>query len=1153
MDQKHVFYDPEGKRHRKVSFVLRALGVLAAIVTTLFGLSLFVAPFLPPVKGLTLISHPFAKMAQIAFPNAKHRQSEFLLSKARKALLEEIAGTKKLVAPLPKSAGPIVAAYYAPWQETGLHSLRSNASKLTDLMPEWLHLGSDGRSIDIRDWDPNVTPHNLDVVAIARQNQVRILPLLNNSVDGVFDPRRAHALLGSQANQQSVATALKSWLLKQGFQGIQVDLENLSEGDAERLPGFLEILRKTFQGSGLLVTCAIESSFPDQQLPRIASPCDFVVLMAYDEHWEEGPPGPIASIQWFDGVVKRGLRSIPNDKLVVGIGNYAYDWAEGARSAESKSYQEALVDAAGYRPDERPQDVVDFDPKALNATFEYEDDNGKPHTVWMLDAPSAFNQWSLVLDHGVRGAALWALGSEDPGVWKFMNRATYSRRPDARTLQEVQFPYEVEFDGKGEILTIASRPSTGARNIDVDPTTGMVTDSSYTKYPSSYLIHQTGEVSKNLVLSFDDGPDPTFTPEILDVLAKYHVPAVFFVIGQNAEKSPELLERMMAEGHEVGSHTFTHPNLGAVSERREELELNATQRAIQSITGRSTTLFRPPYNADAEPRSAEEVRPLDVAANLGYITVGEKIDPQDWNATAVMPDGSTRARTAAEIAKLVIDQVNAKAGNVILLHDGGGDRTQTVRALEEIVPTLQKEGYRFVSVAQLAGMTRDQAMPPLSAKELAIIGFDKAVFWALFTFESLLGIAFVVAICLGVIRVLISTPLAVLHDRRQRKSSIDPNYEPSVTALIAAYNEEAVVDRTVRSVLASDYPIGQVIVIDDGSTDDTGKSIQRHFSDDPRVCLITKENGGKASALNRGILQAEGEILLCIDADTQLPPDAVRLLIQGFKDPKVGAVAGNVRVGNVDGVLTTWQSIEYTTSQNVDRKAYALLNAITVVPGAIGAWRKEAVESVGGYSADTLAEDMDLTMRLRRAGWRQETESRAKAYTEAPDTFRGFFRQRFRWAFGTLQCLWKHRKAIGHDGFFGWVVLPLMWVFQILLQALAPLVDLQMLFSIVGFLRAWLVSGLYQSDWQPLTSASHSLIIMGFLYGLFFALELTAAIIAYRMDRERLGSLGWLFLQRFVYRQLMYGVMYRSLLRALTGRRQGWGKLDRKASVVVGR
>jgi len=302
--------------------------------------------------------------------------------------------------------------------------------------------------------------------------------------------------------------------------------------------------------------------------------------------------------------------------------------------------------------------------------------------------------------------------------------------------------------------------------------------------------------------------------------------------------------------------------------------------------------------------------------------------------------------------------------------------------------------------------------------------------------------------------------------------------------------------------------------------------------------------------LNHGLGLAQGDLLLCIDADTQLHPRAVRYLIRHFQDPRVGAVAGNVRVGNEVNVITYWQSLEYTTSQNLDRRAYALLNAITVVPGAVGAWRKDAVASVGGYLNDTLAEDMDLTWRLRRAGYILANEPQAYAYTEAPQGFRGFFRQRFRWAYGTLQCLYKHRRALFRYGWFGWVALPALWLFQVLFQAIAPLVDLEVIISVVKYLFA-LSGRTTENGAQALAGETQTMVQVGFLYALFFVVELVSAAIATRLEKQRFGLLWWLFLQRFAYRQIMYGVIYRSIVRAVTGGRTGWGKVDRKGTVRV--
>lgn len=428
-------------------------------------------------------------------------------------------------------------------------------------------------------------------------------------------------------------------------------------------------------------------------------------------------------------------------------------------------------------------------------------------------------------------------------------------------------------------------------------------------------------------------------------------------------------------------------------------------------------------------------------------------------------------------------------------------------------------------------------------------GLDRLVFWLVYASQAALAIGFVLAIGLGLVRVLGMIPLAVLHERQARSKRFDPHYRATTSAVIAAYNEESTIAATIRSVLASSYPIQEVVVVDDGSSDDTSAAVQA--LGDPRIKLISKPNGGKASALEAAIAASTGEVLFSVDADTQLDPDAVGRLVRHFENPAIGAVAGNVKVGNRVNLLTNWQSIEYITSQNMDRRAYAQLDAVTVVPGAIGAWRRAAVLEAGGYSSDTLAEDMDLTWRIHAAGYEIETESGAIAYTEAPDALGPFFRQRFRWTFGTLQCLWKHRRMLGRFGWFGRLALPALWLFQILFQALAPLVDLQLIFSLGVFGLAAIRGDQFTKDWQPQAVAADNLVQIAALYVLFFGVELVSGIIAFRMDRERMRGLWGLFFQRFVYRQIMYGVLYKAFATAVRGFRQGWGKLERKASVSL--
>jgi poly-beta-1,6 N-acetyl-D-glucosamine synthase len=1155
MTNRHVFSDPSGNRWKALKGVGAVLGVATAVVTTFFAVSMLIVPLLPQIPGL---SGPAARLSHTAIPVPPPRQtalSRFLLRRTRLELWREMANARKLKETRRAELGPpggrqVVAAFYAPWQETGLHSLRAHAEFMTHVMPDWLHVDKAGTGLDTSDWDPEVTPHNLDVVQIARDNRAEIHPMLNNAKEGAFDGARAHRLLASPQAQQELAVAAAAFLRANGFQGINLDFENLSDEDYRRLPAFAKRLADVLHAGGFTLSADVEVQRGSRFLKAMAAQCDFLIVMAYDEHYESGTPGPIASAGWYYKVLEETLRSVPPEKLVVGIGNYAYDWNRKKGTAESISYQTALIEAEDNRPDEAPQKIIDFDADALNPTFTYADDDGDDHEVWMLDGVTAYNEWLMASRLRLRGAALWALGFEDPSVWSFLRRRKLDDLPPAQALEEVTFPYEIEFDGDGEILSVVSTPEEGRRKIEVDLDTGLITDMEYSKFPSSFVIRRAGYHPGEIALTFDDGPDPRNTPKILDLLHREGVPATFFVIGESAERYPDLVRRYWHDGDEIGSHTFSHPNMAAVSHRRAVLELNATQRAVQSIIGRSTILFRPPYNADAEPVSAEEVKPIQIASELGYITVGELIDPQDWNLYGPAPGGGQRQRTPQDIVDAVLKQLKTTKGNVILLHDGGGDRSHTLEALKVLIPELKRRGCRFVAVSDLLGMPRDRVMPPMGEKDHMLIGVDRLIFQTVYVFETSLQLAFNTAIALGIGRVLLLIPLALMAWLLGRSRRWDPDFAPPLSVLIAAYNESPVIGRTIQSVLASAYPVHEVIVVDDGSTDGTAETVEERFSGEPRVTIIRQANAGKASALNRAASLAEGDILLCLDADTQVDPLAAGLLVRHFVDPKVAAVAGNVKVGNLVNVLTQWQSIEYITSQNVDRRAYALMNAVSVVPGAAGAWRKKALMDVGGYPSDSMAEDMDLTWRLRRQGWRVTTEQEAIAMTEAPQSFRAFFKQRFRWTYGTLQCLWKHKTALFRYGWFGTFTLPTLWLFQVFFQILAPLVDLQVLYTTMVFLKMWMTRGVLNHDWQPLPQATHILLATLFFYGLFFAVDLAGGLIAFRLDREKPRRLWWLFWQRFVYRQIMYAVLWRSLVYALKGASAGWGKIERKGTVL---
>jgi cellulose synthase/poly-beta-1,6-N-acetylglucosamine synthase-like glycosyltransferase/peptidoglycan/xylan/chitin deacetylase (PgdA/CDA1 family)/spore germination protein YaaH len=1149
MDPKPVFYDPGGRRRTWAARVGAFVATLVAVLTTLTLLAALFTTLLPVAQLRN------KSTALPGIPIANERPADFLTRTKRLELASEIVSEERRTkTPSVRPKGVIAAGFYAPWQASGLASLRGHASALTHLMPQWLHLKADGMNINGEDFDLQSNPSNRDVVSICRQKGVQIVPILDNQGAGDFDPKRLRALLSNPQARHDVAHELYEFLTDHNFSGINLDFEINDAANNNNFLAFLDELHKQFAPAGLIVTVDIEAESP-LPLEQVADKVDFMILMAYDEHSEDGGAGPLADIDWSEGLLQNVLKTVPEEKLVLGMGNYAYDWLEGHDNASNMTFQDALTAASGYRS-EPPFKVIQFDRSTLNNMFAYRDDDDKRHVVWMLDAVSAYNQWQAAKDDNVAGAALWYMGAEDPSIWSFFDRGKLRSKLTPKPLESIAFPYEVSFEGKGEILNIVEKPQEGSRSLETDPDTGLISACTYTSYAFPYVVQKSGYIPNKLALTFDDGPDPTWTPPILDALKQLNLPATFFVIGNSCESHPELVAREYNDGHEIGSHSFFHPNMGETSDRRDVLELNLTQFAIEAATGRSTTIFRPPYNADSEPETKEQLRPIEIANQLGYTVIAENIDPTDWDLAIRNPETGAylRPKNANDIVKDVENQLaEAKKagneGNVILLHDGGGDRSATVAALRLLVPQLRAQGYEFVPVSTLMRESRAQIMPPIPSKDWQTYILAKLVLGTTYWILWFLSVAFTVAIGLGLARVVVVTALALVKLRKE-PPLYAVGFQPSVSVLIAAFNEAAVIVRTVESVLGSRYPLAEVVVIDDGSTDGTAEVAEAAFSEHPVVRIVRQENGGKSSALNRGIESAKGEILFCIDADTQLDPNAIGLVTRHFEDSSVGAVAGNVKVGNPVNVITFWQSLEYTTSQNLDRRAYALLNAITVVPGAIGGWRKSAILQVGSYLNDTLAEDMDLTWRLRRAGFRLENEPHAYAYTEAPESFRAFFKQRFRWAYGTLQCLYKHRRALFHFGWFGWVILPSLWVFQVGFQSLAPLVDLEVILSVVNYVSALFGSG-SENGSLALAGETQTIVRVLFLYGVFFATELISAAIATRLDRQRYSLLWWLFLQRFAYRQIMYGVIYRSLVRAITGGRTGWGKLDRKGTVKI--
>lgn len=1108
--QTPVFYNPNGKRWKRARLLAFFFSTLIVGLTGIFFFSLYATPFLP---AFSIRPRPVSAQNNLLPPTAENYDSNEMPSRPESNLSE--SGNR-----------PTTVGFYVNWDDTSYASLKRNIEKIDWFSPEWIRL-SDGDHPLILDYDRKA----LDLIR-KEKPEMPILPLVQNYKDEVWNPQILARAVATKDARQKLIEALVKTVEDNKFAGLTIDLEEVPQKSQDDLFEFMKALYAEFHARGLLVAQTVPFDNPDWNYKAYADFSDYLMLMAYDEHWASGQPGAISSQSWFEQILAKRMKELNPQKTIVCIGNYGYDWSKGEKEAKESSFQESVLAARDSEA------KINFDPQTQNPYFSYDEDDGSHHTVWFLDAVTAFNQIRASEKFKPFGFALWRLGSEDPSLWEVFGGEN-TGQPNIENLKAIRYGYDIDFEGAGEILQVIAEPQDGSRTFKFDEN-GVIASETYTATPSSYVIQRTGDHPGLVALTFDDGPDPDWTPKILDELKRENVPATFFVVGSYGQENPGLIKRIVAEGHDIGNHSFTHPNLGEIPKGVTTVEINATQRLIQSLTGRSTTLFRAPYFGDAEPQTPDEVEPIVEAKRLGYIAVGLHIDPDDWQRPGT-----------DEIVKRTVDGITNNTpdedvrGQIVLLHDGGGDRTQTLEALPRIIETLRAKGYKFVTVSQLAGLPQEKTMPFVAQNEQIITKADSLAFSLFWFFDKMMKWLFRLGIVLGTARLLFIALLALRTRFRKQKIVFDESFEPFVSVIVPAYNEEKVIVKTLKSLLKSNYPNFEILVVDDGSTDNTSQIVKEKFAGETRVSLFTLANGGKANALNYGLKRARGEIIIGLDADTIFTPRTICELAKHFADQSVGAVAGNAKVGNRLNMITRWQALEYITSQNLDRRAFAGLNAITVVPGAVGAWRREALEKAGGFESNTLAEDQDLTLRVRQLGFRIAYADRAVAYTEAPDTFRGLAKQRFRWSFGTLQCMWKHRRALFNKKFgaLGFAAMPNVWIFQILFPLVAPLMDLMFVWTLVNYL--------VQRLEHPKEFIAPHVAEVVFYYVFFLVVDLLAAAIGFSFEkRENWKLLAWLPVQRFGYRQVMYSVMVRSVKTAFKGAMVGWNKVERKATVA---
>jgi cellulose synthase/poly-beta-1,6-N-acetylglucosamine synthase-like glycosyltransferase/peptidoglycan/xylan/chitin deacetylase (PgdA/CDA1 family)/spore germination protein YaaH len=1144
-----VFFDPDNKRWPRLR---RGVFLTGLIFSLLFGVliaSILINPLLPKLnlpKMSFLPNDSRAPTFSLVETDAQRR-----LRDTKQRL--EVERSKRQLArhpqpPHAQSIDQLEVGFYVSWDETSLSSLKENIKNLDMLICEFLHLENADGELRREDEEGRESPGGekavVDFVRSTRPD-LKIFALVNNFDGKTWESKKLGAMLANADARARCINQLLSYAGDHEFAGISLDFENVLDSSQAGLIQFTAELSAALHREGRELSINLPVNNDSFDYRKLSAASDYVILMAYDQHYAGSDPGPIAGLDWFEETLRLRQADVPESKTIVAIGNYAYDWKEGGEP-EIKTFEEAVLTAAeSSDPNDRIRILLD--PVSLNPWFkwdEVEDGKDRHHQVWMLDAVSAFNQVAVTRAFGAKGVALWRLGSEDPSLWSFFGADVPLDETAAMKLSQMKYGYGLDYEGRGEVLRIAAKPRDGERQIKFDAARRLITSAEVTEFPSPWIIYRYGDAPRKIALTFDDGPDPDYTPKILDILKNANAPATFFVVGLNGELHPDLLQREFNEGHQIGNHTFTHPNLASTSEAQFRLELKATQVLFESILGRRTLLFRPPFAEDSEPVTPDEARPLELVNDLGYVTVGMAIDPKDW-----------QRRSADDIVSSTIQQaergVNVGPGsdrtssNIVLLHDSGGDRSQTVEALPALINELRARGFELVTVGDLLGKSRDDVMPSVPADLWWQTWSGRAAFATVNVLISAVQYLFLIGIALGAGRLVFIGTLAIMEHWKERHAKYDATYSPTVAVIVPAFNEETVIIQTVTSLLAADHPAAfEIVVVDDGSTDGTYQRCIEAFSAEPRVRVFTKPNSGKPDALNHGVRHTSSEIVIALDADTLFARDTISKLIRHFANPKVGAVAGNAKVGNRVNLLTRWQALEYITSQNLDRRAFNLLNCVTVVPGAVGAWRRELIERVGGFNDLTLAEDADLTMAIRKLGYSISYEDEAVGLTEAPDTLRGFVRQRYRWMYGTLQAAWKHVDALFRPryGSLGFVALPNIFIFQVLFPLISPVMDLLLLVTIS-------LSAIKKLQ-HPQEFSADSLRRALFYYALFVAIEFVAASVAFLLEKkENKRLLVWLFWQRFFYRQLMYYVAIKATMASLKGIAVGWNKVDRKATV----
>ena len=640
-------------------------------------------------------------------------------------------------------------------------------------------------------------------------------------------------------------------------------------------------------------------------------------------------------------------------------------------------------------------------------------------------------------------------------------------------------------------------------------------------------VKRFGEDKKQVVLSFDDGPDPKYTEKILNIMRENEVHGTFYVVGSQFYKYPEIVRKIQNQGSDIGMHTFTHAENkddAKLSDITFNKEFDFANKMFVHLFGYEPLLFRVPFVGVEEKLSYDALQYIGEAYKRGYVVSAPTVDSLDW----------IKGQTSENIVKLATTSDVMTV--VILLHDSGGDRGATIEALPQIIKFYKDRGYSFVTTTQLAGQNGLLHSDVLSPHDKLVSAVTYYTYHISRELPRILQKGFlagfiVVILHMGIVLCLATYQRAKSRrEKRLRKNLNKKKFKGFISVIIPAYNEENSISSSIRSVLRSSFKNFELLVIDDGSTDLTMDRALM-LTGDTRVKVFSKRNGGKCSALNYGVKKATGEIVVFIDADTRISTSALMQILQSFTNPRVGAVAGYIKVGNGNTFLSKLQGLEYMINQSIEKRVQQLFGNVMVVPGAFGAWRIDVIKRAGGFSKDTHTEDFDLTLSVLKRGYKVIFCESALAHTEAPHSLSQLFSQRFRWDFGNLQVFIKHKDVLFNKehGALGLFLFPRFALIQVPTLLLTPLIDIYIILNLIV--------------------GERNLTVLFLL--LYLVVQFILVFTAFMLSKNRNRGLKYMLFLRFPYMQIMYAVLFIAVMHALKGELVAWSKIQHTGKLSI--